>query len=94
MPTQVVKTYNTSTIDITVDITAHHEGHFEFFICNAGAKGTVTQECFEKKPLARSSDGYANPASAVDKDYPGRYDDVQFSMKTFPKGAFPSHDWQ
>ncbi|KAG5175060.1 chitin binding domain-containing protein [Tribonema minus] len=70
---KVQKTYSGKTMDITVVLKTHHEGHFEFFLCDVGSSGTVTQECFEKTPLVRADDGYSDPYSLVDKQYPGRY---------------------
>ncbi|KAG5175058.1 hypothetical protein JKP88DRAFT_283971 [Tribonema minus] len=66
-------TFTTSTIDIQITIEVHHEGHFEFFLCDVGETGTVTQECFDKRALVRAADGYASPPSPVDAAYPGRY---------------------
>eukprot|EP00611_Tribonema_gayanum_P014264 TRINITY_DN2559_c0_g1_i1.p1 TRINITY_DN2559_c0_g1~~TRINITY_DN2559_c0_g1_i1.p1 ORF type:complete len:354 (-),score=124.48 TRINITY_DN2559_c0_g1_i1:498-1559(-) len=66
-------TFTTSTIDIQITIEVHHEGHFEFFLCDVGETGTVTQECFDKRALVRAADGYALPPSPVDAAYPGRY---------------------
>merc|ERR1712098_378762 len=40
------------TIDIEIDISAHHWGHFELKICPVdGKKSVATQECFDKHPL-------------------------------------------
>jgi len=40
------------TIDIEIDISANHWGHFELKICPVdGKKSLATQECFDKHPL-------------------------------------------
>merc|ERR1711872_656376 len=40
------------TIDIEIDISANHWGHFELKICPVdGKKSVATQECFDKHPL-------------------------------------------
>merc|ERR1711892_1354397 len=40
------------TIDIEIDISANHWGHFELKICPVdGKKAVATQDCFDKNPL-------------------------------------------
>merc|ERR1712121_335362 len=40
------------TIDIEIDISANHWGHFELKICPVGGKKSLaTQDCFDKHPL-------------------------------------------
>ncbi|XP_023344479.1 uncharacterized protein LOC111713764 [Eurytemora carolleeae] len=40
------------TIDIEIDISANHWGHFELKLCPINGKNTIaTQECFDKHPL-------------------------------------------
>uniref|UniRef100_A0A0G4GJU6 CBM1 domain-containing protein n=1 Tax=Chromera velia CCMP2878 TaxID=1169474 RepID=A0A0G4GJU6_9ALVE len=62
-------------IDIEVVITAHHRGHYEFFLCDVrdlpDPSGRLEQACFNKHPLRRVPiDGEISP---VDPLYPGRY---------------------
>jgi len=60
-------------IDIEIVVTAHHRGHFEFFICDASELngGQVTQECLMKNRLIRAED--PNARSPIDPQYPHRY---------------------
>uniref|UniRef100_A0A0G4HRU4 CBM1 domain-containing protein n=1 Tax=Chromera velia CCMP2878 TaxID=1169474 RepID=A0A0G4HRU4_9ALVE len=62
-------------IDIEVVITAHHRGHYEFFLCDVrdlpDPSGKLEQACFNKYPLRRAPvEGEISP---VDPLYPGRY---------------------
>jgi len=45
------------TIDIKIDISANHWGHFELKLCPTnGRKNIATQECFDKHPLVLADD--------------------------------------
>ena len=46
-----------SIIDVEVQLTAHHQGHFIFKACPINNTTTIpTQECFDKYPLQFISD--------------------------------------
>jgi len=59
-------------VDITIKITAHHAGWFEFRLCNADVHGLpITQECLNEHLLERDpSDPSPSP---IDVAYPGKY---------------------
>lgn len=57
-----------------ITISTYHWGHVEFFLCNAdslGEGGVVTQECFNKYPLSRSTT--VDSVRHIDPEHPGRY---------------------
>ena len=62
-------------ITIEVILTAHHMGHFEFYICNtddlSNLENGITQECLYRHRLLRVFD--ETSISPVDKNYPYRY---------------------
>lgn len=61
-------------MDITVVITAHHRGHFEFRMCDAAKLSdpkTVTWACLDENVLKRVS--VPGEVSPVDPKYPERY---------------------
>lgn len=64
-------------IDIELGITAHHNGFFEFFLCDksdlADPDGPITQECLNKHKLVRADEGPSATGSPFDENYPGRY---------------------
>lgn len=57
------------TIEITVRITAHHKGWFEFYICDNDEGGAITTDCL--KQLERDENDPSD--SPIDPQYPGRY---------------------
>lgn len=90
---EIVATYQSgSTIDIEIGVTAHHNGHFEFYLCNKGdladPSGPITQDCLNKYPLKRT-EGFpaTNP---VDPSYPNRYyldPKCSLSQESFPEAG-------
>jgi len=71
-----VGTYTSGgTIDIDVGVTAHHNGHFEFYLCNkddlVDPSGPITQDCLNKHPLKRT-EGFPS-TNPIDPKYPTRY---------------------
>ena len=49
---EIQETYTAgSIIDIEIGITAHHNGHFEFFLCDSEE---LTLECLQKHQLQRA----------------------------------------
>ena len=74
----IVATYKTgAVIDIEVGITAHHNGHFEFFLCDksdlADPSGPITQECLNMHKLERAFPVPSSTGSPFDAQHPGRY---------------------
>ena len=72
MATNIQSTYEVgSIIDVEVQLTAHHQGHFIFKACPISNTTTIpTQECFDKYPLQFISDElYGAP---VDTNHPYR----------------------
>ena len=74
-------------IDIEIIVTAHHMGHFEFYICDMFEKNVVTQECLFQNRLNRVHiEGEISP---VDENYPYRYylesrDEMIFQTDGYP----------
>eukprot|EP00121_Abeoforma_whisleri_P005545 Awhi_evm1s5028 len=69
-PGPVSQTYKSGqVIDIQIAITAHHKGHFEFWLCD---QAEVTFECLNKYHLVRVEDS-SHPLSPIDTKFPERY---------------------
>eukprot|EP00121_Abeoforma_whisleri_P000758 Awhi_evm1s671 len=69
-PGPISKTYQSGQIiDIQIQITAHHKGHFEFWLCD---QAEVTFECLNKYHLVRAEDS-THPLSPIDSEFPERY---------------------
>lgn len=65
------------TIDLTVELTAHHQGHFEFHACPIQQQGQApTEECFAAHPLTFVSEvlspGENRAPAVLDANYPER----------------------
>jgi len=71
MPTNIQATYEKGQeIDVSVRVTAHHKGHFEFFVCPIEYGQAPTRECFWSHPLEYVRDlKYGAPK---DPNYPYR----------------------
>jgi hypothetical protein len=62
LPTGVQATYSSGqVIDVDVDMTAHHKGHFVLKACAISPGQTATQACFDRSPLRFISGENANP---------------------------------
>jgi len=62
------------TIELTVDVTAHHVGHMEFFLCDTkdlNDPDNLTQDCVNKHQLVR--DPNFESLTPIDPKYPGRF---------------------
>ena len=57
-------------IDLKVLLTAHHDGHFEFYACPSAWGETPTEECFKAHPLEFVEDVMFG--APQDPNYPGR----------------------
>jgi len=52
MPTNIQATYEKGQeIDVSIKITAHHKGHFEFYVCPIEYGQAPTRNCFWSHPL-------------------------------------------
>ena len=64
-------------INIEILVTAHHNGHFEFSLCDKSdlvdPSGSITQECLDQHTLLRSPEHEATDSHLIDPAYPGRY---------------------
>ena len=62
LPSGVQATYSSGqTVDIEVDLTAHHKGHFVLKACPISPGQTATQACFDRNPLRFVSGENASP---------------------------------
>ena len=73
---EIQATYNKGgIIDIELGITAHHNGHFEFFLCDkndlSDPNGPITLECLRKNKLERAFPEPSPTGSPYDPNYPG-----------------------
>eukprot|EP00121_Abeoforma_whisleri_P014834 Awhi_evm2s13679 len=69
-PGPISKTYKPGqVIDIQIAITAHHKGHFEFWLCD---QADVTFKCLSKHHLVRAEDS-GHTLSPIDTKFPERY---------------------
>jgi len=62
------------SIDIVIDVSTHHAGHFEFFLCDTSDLGNpddLTQDCLNKHQLIR--DPSKPSLTPIDSKYPGRF---------------------
>ena len=80
------------TITIEVVLTAHHMGHFEFYLCNVDqliypTKG-ITQECLYQHPLVRAPDDGISP---IDPNYPFRYYLEPTACMTYQTDGYPGY---
>jgi len=89
-PGEIVETYvEGGQIEIEIGITAHHNGHFEFYLCDTAdlpdKNGDVTQECLNRHKLTRSSG--VQDSHPIDPNHRDRYYlDPKCSMQ---KRSFP-----
>ena len=68
---EIQETYTAgSIIEIEIGVTAHHNGHFEFFLCDSD---DLTLECLQKHQLQRAFPEPSETGSPYDPAYPGRY---------------------
>ena len=80
-------------ITIEVVLTAHHMGHFEFFICNSDdltyPQNGINQECLYRHTLIRAEEN--NPISPIDPKYPNRYYLEPLSCMEFQTDGYPGY---
>jgi len=88
----VQATYQSGQImNVVVDITVYHFGHFEFSICPVGTTGgTPTQDCFRRNKLRIVRDVLHN--APLDPNYPERamMPPMSFGMRYSYDVALPS----
>jgi len=72
MPKNIQAVYTQGQeIDLTVVLTAHHKGHFEYKACAINEGELATQACFDANPLRFVQD-ILYPNAPVDSNYPER----------------------
>ena len=80
-------------ITIEVILTAHHMGHFEFYICDTddliNNEKKVTQECLYQHRLLRVYD--ETSISPIDENYPYRYYIEPSECMEFQTNGYPGH---
>jgi hypothetical protein len=78
-----------AVIDIQVLITAHHMGHFEFYLCDMKHHDKVTQNCLFQHRLQRVA--VENDVSPPDEKYPYRYYLEPRNKMTFQTDGYPGY---
>lgn len=89
----IVRTYKKNTdIEIGVELTANHQGYFEFRICQHNlAKTTETEECFDRHLLRKADAEPGNSTSGYRYIiFSILFSQIQVTMNSFSGRVIPT----